>query len=124
MKQKYIIITISVLILVALGTTMAFLQNSNHDDKRIVEKKMDSSKFKPQGEIANATSERNKIMDAKSGAPITETDVMEARENMRKQGIQDGPFSNLDIAKVIDMANSESLDYKTAIEKLYPNYFE
>ena len=63
-------------------------------------------------------------MKAKSGAKITEADVQEARQQLRDQGISDGPFSNLDIAKVIDIANEQSLDYKSAIEVLYPHYFD
>lgn len=124
MKRKHIFITIGFSLVIVLGITTLFLHKINQDPKHVVDKKIDSLKSNSQGEFANATSERNKIMDAKTGAPITDENIREAREQIRKQGIVDGPFSDLDIAKIIDKANSESLDYKTSIEELYPGYLE
>lgn len=77
----------------------------------------------PGGEMKQVVDEQEKIMSASNGVPITKENVQEAREQIRKQGIDDGPFSELDIAKVIDKANSERLDYKTVIMQMYPNYF-
>lgn len=83
-----------------------------------------TNSFSEGGEMHEAASEMSAILTAKSGAKITKENVNEARQQLREQGISDGPFSDLDIAKVIDKANEESLDYKSAIEELYPHYFD
>lgn len=80
--------------------------------------------FSASGEMHEVASEMSAIMTAKSGAKITKENVDEARQQLRQQGISDGPFSDLDIAKVIDKANEDSLDYKSAIEEIYPHYFD
>jgi hypothetical protein len=83
-----------------------------------------TSSFAAGGEMADSASQKDAIMTAKSGAKITAADVQEARQQLRAQGVSDGDFSDLDIAKVIDKANESSLDYKSAIKVLYPKYFE
>ncbi|WP_270774380.1 hypothetical protein [Weissella confusa] len=82
-----------------------------------------TSEFKPAGEFSEAAAAKSSIMTADSGAPITEDMVKEARKQLENQGIPSGAFSDLNIAQVINKANDESLDYKTAIEELFPGYF-
>ncbi|MCZ9311146.1 hypothetical protein PAF15_04050 [Weissella koreensis] len=82
------------------------------------------SNYKPAGEMESAISEKSSLMTAKTGAPITAENVKDAREQMRQQGINDGSFSDLDIAKIIDKANSDSLDLKSAIKSIYPHFFD
>lgn len=64
------------------------------------------------------------VMSADTGVPITDDMIREARQQLQSQGVSTGAFSDLDIANVINTANSESLDYKTAIQQLFPHYFE
>lgn len=82
------------------------------------------AKFSAGGEAGQAADEQSELTTAKSGAKITKDDIQEARQQLRQQGVNDGDFSDLDIAKVIDKANSESLDLKQAVLAIYPHYFD
>lgn len=92
-------------------------------DKKAKSYSVDSS-FSAGGEAGQAADDQSELMTAKSGAKITKDDIQEARQQLRQQGINDGDFSDLDIAKVIDKANSESLDLKQAVQAIYPHYFD
>ncbi|GAK31195.1 hypothetical protein WOSG25_080270 [Weissella oryzae SG25] len=83
-----------------------------------------SNASQPSGEMGEAASQYSSIMSASTGAPITSDMVSEARNQLQEQGINTGSFSDLDIAKVINKANSDSIDYATAIKALYPAFFK
>lgn len=83
-----------------------------------------ASSFSASGELAESASEMSSVMTADSGVPITDEMIKEARASLEKQGVSSGPFSDLEMAKIINIANEQSLDYKSAIKVLYPNYFE
>ena len=83
-----------------------------------------SSSFKAQGELAESTAAMSSLMTADSGVAITSDMVREARQQLQSQGMSTGAFSDLDIAKIINEANDSSLDYKSAAQKLYPDFFE
>ncbi|MCM0582922.1 hypothetical protein H9L19_07485 [Weissella diestrammenae] len=95
---------------------------SKDTDKNLPDKS--SSSFLSGGEASEASSELETLMKSTSGISITKENVQEARNQIRAQGINDGDFSDLDIAKVIDKANQSSLDYKSAIKSIYPHYFD
>lgn len=76
------------------------------------------------GENIEKASEYSAIKKTNSGVIITDEMVQEARGQLREQGVQPGSFSDLDIAKVIEKANNEGIDYKTAIEELFPAFFK
>lgn len=84
----------------------------------------DTNASQPSGEMGEAASQYSSIMSANTGVPITSDMVSEARNQLQEQGINTGSFSDLDIAKVINKANSDSIDYATAIKALYPAFFK
>lgn len=142
MLKKVIIGFISLLILCGVAGGAYYLgtsqkenssPKSNHQSSKIVESKSDKarqssysvgSEYVPSGEMGQAVSDQSSLMTSKTGAPITEENVKDAREQLRQQGVDDGAFSDLDIAKVIDKANSESLDLKSAVKAIYPHFFD
>ncbi len=76
------------------------------------------------GENVDKASEYSAIKKTNSGVTITDEMVQEARSQLRQQGVQPGSLSDLDIAKAIEKANNEGIDYKTAIQELFPAFFE
>ncbi|MBU5286498.1 hypothetical protein KQH86_10545 [Weissella confusa] len=83
-----------------------------------------TSDFSAAGEMAESASEMSSVMTADSGVPITAEMIKEARTALENQGVSSGPFSDLDMAKIINIANEQGLDYKSAITVLYPHYFD
>lgn len=82
-----------------------------------------SNRFDPAGEMSEAAESYSSEIVADTGVPITPDMIAEARQQLQDQGINSGPFSDGDIASVINKANSESVDYATAIKKLFPAFF-
>lgn len=67
-------------------------------------------------ETAGQTGEHSdKVFDVKvkDGATISEQDIANARKTLNDAGINDGVYSDLDIAKVIKAASDKSLDIVT-----------
>ncbi|MGZ9842223.1 hypothetical protein ACXN5V_04145 [Weissella confusa] len=106
----------------AVGTTAS--SNAVSDATSKASSYSTSPDFKPAGETQEAASSMSSVMSADTGVPITDDMIREARQQLQSQGVSTGAFSDLDIANVINTANSESLDYKTAIQQLFPHYFE
>ncbi|QIL49954.1 hypothetical protein G7084_00605 [Weissella coleopterorum] len=139
MLKKILVGFTSLLVIVGIASGSYYLGNSRKEDasKKVSsaqtsEKKDRSkkssysvgSKFKPSGEMGQAVADQSSLMTSKTGVPITEDNIKDAREQLQQQGIDDGAFSDLDIAKVIDKANSDSLDLKSAVKAIYPHYFD
>lgn len=140
MLKKIGLWTIAIVVIIGVITGAYYLGSSNN--KQNNSKSIDStsishkntkhkassysvdSNYKSAGEMESAVSEQSSLMTAKTGAPITAENISDAREQIRQQGINDGSFSDLDIAKVIDKANSDSLDLKSAIKAIYPRFFD
>lgn len=67
-------------------------------------------------ETAGQTGEHSdKVFDVKvkDGTTISEQDIANARKTLKDAGINDGVYSDLDIAKVIKAASDKSLDIVT-----------
>lgn len=82
-----------------------------------------SQSFEPAGEMSEAAESYSSEIVADTGVPITPEMIAEARQQLQGQGINAGSFSDGDIASVINKANSESVDYATAIKELFPAFF-
>lgn len=70
-------------------------------------------------ETAGQTGEHSdKVFDVKvkDGTTISEQDIANARKTLKDAGINDGVYSDLDIAKVIKAASDKSLDIVTVVK--------